>query len=44
MKNGLYITYSNVNQAWFLMWFDQVQRIFNVKADAEAELERLTRR
>jgi len=41
MQNGLHVEWSNVNQAWFLMWFDQVLRIFNKKADAEAEMERL---
>ena len=24
MTNGLHIEYSPVNQAWFLMWFEQV--------------------
>ena len=42
MVNGLHIEWSNVNQAWFLMWFEQVLRIFNDKADAEYEFSILT--
>jgi hypothetical protein len=42
--NGLHIEYSNVNQAWFLMWFDQVLRIFNEKWEAQAEMNDLLRK
>ena len=35
------IVYSRINQAWFLMWNDQVLRIFNDKAEAELELARI---
>jgi hypothetical protein len=41
MNTGLHIEYSNVNQSWFLMWFDQVLRIFNEKWEAQAELDDL---
>jgi hypothetical protein len=39
---GLHIEWSNVNRAWFLMWFDQVLRVFNEKSDAEMAFEDLT--
>lgn len=39
--NGIHIEYSNVNQAWFVMWYDQVLRIFNEKDDAEYYVETL---
>jgi len=41
MINGLHIEWSNVNQAWFLMWHTEVLRIFNDKSDAETEMTRL---
>jgi len=33
------IAYSPVNQAWFLLWHDQVISIFATKAEANAELD-----
>jgi len=33
--NGITIRYSNVNQAYFVMWHNQVLRVFNRYADAE---------
>ena len=40
-RGGIHIEYSNVNQAWFLMWKEQVLRIFNEKADAVYEYRRI---
>jgi len=39
--NGLYIVYSRVNQAYFLMWHDTLLRIFNLKSDAIVEYNRI---
>jgi hypothetical protein len=39
--NGLRIVYLPVNQAWAVMWHEQVLRIFNTKQDAEYEMRRL---
>lgn len=36
--NGLHIQYLPVNQAWALMWYGTVLRIFNSKKEAHAEL------
>lgn len=41
MVNGIHILYSPVNQAWFVMWFDQLLSIHNFKADAVHEMDRL---
>lgn len=38
---ALRIVYSRINQAWFLMWHEQVLGVFNDKSEAEAELKRL---
>lgn len=32
--NGLYVLYSQVNQAYFVCWFDTVLGVYNNKADA----------
>jgi len=42
--DGIQIKWSAVNQAWFVMWHDQVLRIFNSKSDAEEYLDELERR
>ena len=34
MEDGLHIEWSNVNQAWFLMWHGSVLRILPSKAEA----------
>jgi len=33
--NGIHIEWSNVNQAWFLMWKQEVLHIFKKKIEAE---------
>lgn len=33
--DGLRVLWSPVNQAWFVMWHDQVLRVVNEKAEAE---------
>jgi hypothetical protein len=38
---GLHIEYLPVNQAWALMWLDQVLRIFNKRQDAVDEMNRI---
>jgi len=38
---GLRIIRSNVNQAWFLMWFDQVLGIYIEEWEAQAALDDL---
>jgi hypothetical protein len=40
-SGALRVLWSPVNQAFFLLWFDQVLGIFNEKADAVAEFNRL---
>lgn len=42
--NGLRIVYLPVNQAWAVMWCDTVLRIFNTKAEAQAEVDYLNAR
>lgn len=34
--NGITVVYLPTNQAYAVMWCDQVLRVFNVKADAHA--------
>jgi len=43
MNDGLHIKYLPVNQAYALMWHGTVLGIYNVKADALAEMRRLLR-
>jgi hypothetical protein len=33
---GISLVFSRANQAWLVMWCDQVLRIFNDRPDAEA--------
>jgi hypothetical protein len=40
-SGALRVLWSPVNQAFFLLWFDHVLGIFNEKADAVAEFNRL---
>jgi hypothetical protein len=40
---GLHIVYSAPNQAYFLMWYDSILRIFQTKAEAKAEMDYLLR-
>lgn len=42
--DGMSIRYLPVNQAYALMWMDQVLRIFNSRTDAEYELAELRRK
>lgn len=42
--NSLYIAYSPINQAYFLMWLDHVLGIYNTRWEAEAELADIMRR
>jgi len=44
MINGLHIEYSNVNQAYLLMWFDSVLRIRNTREECEEEAKDLMNR
>jgi len=39
--NGLSLRYSNVNNAWFLMWNSQVLSTFNELYEAQAEAKRI---
>ena len=41
-SSAVSIVYSRVNQAYFVMWHDQVLRIFNSYSDAEAYAEEIT--
>ena len=43
MNHGLYIVYSPVNQAYLLMWHDEVLRVLNTRAEAKLELSYLLR-
>jgi len=39
--DGLHIEWSNVNQAWLLMWKHEVLRVINDKAEAEQTMMEL---
>lgn len=39
--NGIHVTYSNVNQAWFVLWHTQVLSVHNAKEDAVYEYNRI---
>ena len=43
MTRGLSIVWSRVNQAWFLMWCEQVLCIRRSREEAEAEMADLLR-
>jgi hypothetical protein len=43
-QNGLHIEYSPANQGFFLMWYGQVLRVFNSKAEAKLEMDDLLRK
>ena len=39
---GVYIAYSNVNQAYFVMFYNQILRIFNTKKEAKSYLTEIS--
>ena len=39
---GVYIAYSNVNQAYFVMFYKQILRIFNTKKEAKSYLTEIS--
>ncbi len=39
--DGIHLAWSNVNQAWFLMWKHEVLGIINDKAEAEQRMMEL---
>jgi len=39
---GVYIAYSNVNQAYFVMFYNQILRIFNTKEEAKSYLTEIS--
>jgi hypothetical protein len=41
MATALSVRYSPVNQAYFLMWYDTVLRVFNDKQEALDEKQRI---
>jgi len=41
-SSAVSIVYSRVNQAYLVMWHDQVLRVFNSYSDAEAYAEEIT--
>ena len=42
MKKGVYISYSKVNQAYFVMFYDQILKIFNTKEEANSYLTEIS--
>lgn len=43
LSNGLHLEWSNVNQAWFVMWYSQVFGVYNTLPEARAYAEDLLR-
>lgn len=41
-KEGIYISYSKVNQAYFVMFYDSILRIFNTKEEAKYYLKEIS--
>ena len=41
-KEGIYISYSKVNQVYFVMFYDQVLKICNTKEEANDYLKEIS--
>jgi hypothetical protein len=41
-KEGIYISYSKVNQAYFVMFYDQILKICNTKKEANCYIKEIS--